>query len=133
MGHRQLRTLGLALDPAYLIAHAVQHRLPQIRADGAVAARLEAVPPLKRPDEGVLYKVVRVAQIAGPPWEPSGGPPLEARQISRQQVVQRAVVARAGALEQDRELAGSISEEPASALEPSRSGCRSGMGGVPQF
>ena len=91
---------GLALHAADLIAQTVQHRLAEIGADRTFAARFEAVQPLKRSNEGVLYKVVRVAEIARPPGQAPTGPPFEPRQISREKVVQRGGVAGAGAFEQ---------------------------------
>ena len=83
--------------PPQLVAQAVEHRLPQIGLQRADAARLEPLNPLKRPEQGVLDKVVGVGQVAGPPGQAAAGPALERLEVAREQAVERVVVAGAGA------------------------------------
>jgi hypothetical protein len=86
------RAFGLSSFPAELVANAVDERLPQISLKRTNAAGLEALDPLKRPDQGVLDKVVGIGRIARPPGQPSSGPALERVEVTGEQALQGLVV-----------------------------------------
>jgi hypothetical protein len=52
---------------AELVAHAIEHRLPQIGLERADVPRLEAPHGLQRLEQGVLDKIVGVRQVTRGP------------------------------------------------------------------
>lgn len=78
----------------------VHDALPEVGAQRAFAAVLEALDPLKRLEQHLLNNVGRVCQVAGPPGEPAAGPFPQARQVAGKQVVERLGIAGPGAGEE---------------------------------
>jgi hypothetical protein len=60
--------LWLAPLPAQLIEQPIPHGLPQVSLKRADATGLKVSDPLERLQKGVLDKVVRVNEVAGPLW-----------------------------------------------------------------
>ena len=72
----------------------------------------KSLDPLKRPEQGVLDKVVGVGEIARPLGQAAAGPSLERLQMPREQLLERLLIAGAGAVDQLKVDSGSVRPDP---------------------
>ena len=86
--------------PPQLVSDAIEHRLTQVRLQRPDTARLEVFDPLKRLNQGVLDKIIRVGEIARPLRQPAAGPSLERFEMSREEAFQCLRSPAAGPLDQ---------------------------------
>src|SRR5258705_7514307 len=77
-----------ALRPSHLIANTIEERLPKVRLERAVVARLEGTETLHDVRERVLHEVVGVERSPGPGRQTAVRPFLKPRQIAGTEGVQ---------------------------------------------
>jgi len=83
------RRFGPPLPPPNLIPHAIQHRLPKVRLQGAFTLRLKAFDSLKRLKEDILDKILRIRHVARPSRQPPARPSAQRSVVAGEQAVQR--------------------------------------------
>ena len=86
--------------PPQLVSDPIEHSLPQVGLQRTDTARLEVFDPLKRLNQGVLDKVIRVGEIARPLRQPAARPSLERFEMSSEEEFQRLLVTGADPLDQ---------------------------------
>jgi hypothetical protein len=93
----QLGCPWMPSDPTNLVADPVDERLPQIRLQRALVARLKVVEVPEGLHKRFLHQIFGVAKIAGPAWQSAAGPPPERRLVPTNKIVERLRVAPPGA------------------------------------
>ena len=79
--------------PLQLVPDAVEDRLAQIRLKRAVSAMFESVDMFERLEERLLHKILRIGGIPRPRRQAPASPATKARQVSREQLVDRGSIA----------------------------------------
>jgi len=93
----QLSCLGVTPDATNLVANSIDQRLPQVRLQGALVARLEVVDVPEGLHKRLLHQVFSVAEITSPAREPAASPPPERTLMPTNEIVERLRIAPSGA------------------------------------
>ena len=86
--------------PAQLVPDSIHQSLPEVCLKRSLSARFERLNPLKRLEQGLLDKVLRIRSVADLAREASPGPSPQWREVAREERLKGSSIAGAHALEQ---------------------------------